>query len=124
MQRARRSLLRRDTTTAAKEIQLTDELFAELLGTNLSIASEQQELPELLLALEETLKLLEGFWVQVANSCCRIPGGQEIKVGQQILGFVEADSQQIILETQDPTWSTNMATCHLGWLSYWVIKCS
>ena len=93
----RRSLLRRDTTTAAKEIQLTDELFAELLEDKFAIASEQQELPELLVALEETSKLLEGFWVQVANSCCKIPGGQEIKVGQQILGFVEADSQQVIL---------------------------
>jgi uncharacterized membrane protein len=43
----------------------------------------------------EILDLLEGFWRQVANSSQSIRGGQEIAVGEQIVGFLEATDEEV-----------------------------
>ncbi|MEM7785622.1 MAG: hypothetical protein AAF623_19905, partial [Planctomycetota bacterium] len=96
--RARQSLFRRDKKVAVEQLEVAREILREAAGGEKFIMMEaQKEFLEILMASEKILDLIDGFWGQVVQSAQKIPGGQEIQVGEQIVGFLEADNDKFII---------------------------
>ncbi len=98
LERARRSLYRRDKVVALKSIKLANAIIDQV-HPDKSVSLSPEHVPLVLLAAEsrEIYELIDGFWQQVVASCQTIPGGQEIVTGGQTIGFIEADLEKVIV---------------------------
>lgn len=93
----RHNLQRRDAGPAAMLIMATQLQLDTLVSDGKLDAQQQQRLQTHFQALQHTHQLLEGFWAQVKSSCRPLVTGDEVKIGEQVLGFVEANSEGVIL---------------------------
>lgn len=101
IKRARRSMLRRDFPTAAVAIRSAESVVADVLTAGPAdsrLDEESQSLANLIPQAKEILTLNQGFWKQVIESAKTIPGGQEITVGEQVVGFVESAEDTFIVK--------------------------
>lgn len=98
VERARRSLFRRDKGTAIKSIELAIKILDEVRPDK-AARFEGEQIPIAAIAVEtkEIYDLIDGFWEQVVASCQAIPGGQEIIASGQTIAFVEADEEKVIV---------------------------
>ena len=98
IQRARRSLFRRDKGVTFDEIFVAEEILNDVGSTLASdYAPEYEPIVKLVASTKEVANLIDGFWQQVISSCGEITGGQEIQVGEQIVGFIEGDAEKLIV---------------------------
>ncbi len=96
LQRARRSMYRHNNPAALDSIRTAKEVVQQVRTSNDQIfVLDQQPVVGLVDESYEIVDLLEGFWRQVSNSSQAIRGGQEIVVGEQIVGFLEANAESV-----------------------------
>lgn len=96
LQRARRSLFRREKNHARNAIDNAQDILDRVVTSEeFVIAPEQKPVARLIADTSEILDLIDGFWRQVVASSKSIPGGQEIRIGEQVVGFLEGDDDQV-----------------------------
>lgn len=96
--RARISLFRRDKARASRAIENAKRIRVEVgLEPGVRFVEEQAAVASLADELTEVYDLFDGFWSQVIASSTAISGGQELKAANQIVSFVEADQDKVIL---------------------------
>lgn len=115
LQRARRSMFRRDEESATNALQSAQQLLDDTIAPESEVvAADQRPLARLVGDTEEALRLLDGFWEQVVNSCQNIPGGQEITIGQQVVGFLEADQEKFTVRNSGTNITYEYSFCPPG----------
>ncbi|MFT7634086.1 MAG: hypothetical protein ACI87E_005145, partial [Mariniblastus sp.] len=99
LQRTVRDLTRHDLRAASKSIDYANSVWAAVKSGRASaqLDASQQPVADLIVDSKLVHDLIEEFWNQVIQSCQEIPGGQEIEASGQIMSFIEADDQKIIL---------------------------
>ena len=98
IERGYRSLYRREFDTARNCFKAASSVLNSVKESeNDLIAPEQESALNRISDSEQLTKYVEGFWKQVDKSANSISGAQEIIVGSQIVGFVEAMPQSVII---------------------------
>jgi hypothetical protein len=96
--RARISLFRRDKARAGRAIENAKRIRGEVGSEpGVRFVEEQAAVASLADELTEVYDLIDGFWSQVIASSTAISGGQELNAANQIVSFVEADQDKVIL---------------------------
>ena len=96
--RARISLFRRDKARASRAIENAKRIRGEVGSEpGVRFVEEQAAVASLADELTEVYDLIDGFWSQVIASSTAISGGQELNAANQIVSFVEADQDKVIL---------------------------
>ena len=96
--RARISLFRRDKARASRAIENAKRIRGEVGSEpGVRFVEEQAAVASLADELTEVYDLFDGFWSQVITSSTAISGGQELNAANQIVSFVEADQDKVIL---------------------------
>jgi hypothetical protein len=91
-QRARKLFARGHDQRALELLGFAQSTFADV-----NVVKEQQALQQEALAAMEIGKQLDGYWNQVKSSAMAMPGGQEMEVGDQIIGFVEGREEDVVM---------------------------
>ena len=95
LERARRSLYRREKSVASKSAQAALEILNQVRkGPTDVFVAEQEPVAKLASATKEACGLVEGFWNQVIKSTNQQSGGQEIEASGSIIGLLEADQEK------------------------------
>ena len=98
IERAQRSIYRREKSAAARLLQSAEGVLEEVRkNVNDSFAPESAAVVRMVADTKEVFELVGGFWDQVVASCQRIPGGQEIRIGEQVVALIEADPEKFIV---------------------------
>jgi len=98
MDRAYRGLYRREAQVAKKSWQSANAVLGEVKQSGaVRFVPEQQAFADRVGDFEKLMSHVDGFWEQVRKSADSIPGGQEIIIVSQSVGFVEAKPQSIII---------------------------
>lgn len=98
IERAQRSIYRREKSVAAKSLRLAEEVLEEVRESeNDAFNPGQAPIVGMAADTKEILELVGGFWVQVVASSQEIPGGQEIEIGEQIIALIEADQEKFMV---------------------------
>ena len=96
--RARISLFRRDKARASRAIENAKRIRGEVGSEpGVRFVEGQAAVASLADELTEAYDLIDGFWSQVIASSTAISGGQELNAANQIVSFVEADQDKVIL---------------------------
>ncbi len=98
MENARRAMYRRDAQTAQNEIENAKSLFKKFESNKkIQLDPKQKEIQKAAYSAGNIKSLLEGFWQQVVSSAANISSGQEIRVANRAIGFVEGSEQYVVL---------------------------
>lgn len=96
--RLHRSLKRRDKATTDLLIPKGQYAFDSLTnGGKTSLLPAQQRLLTHFKSIRETKDRLQGFWNQVTNASMSLSGARNVEVGDRTLGFLEANSNGVLL---------------------------
>jgi len=115
MDRAYRGLYRRELQEAKKSWQSANAVLGEAKQSEAAqFVPEQQAFTDRVVDFEKLMSPVDGFWEQVRKSADSIPGGQEIVIGSQRLGFVEAKPQSIIIRRSGASIEYQYSFCPPG----------
>lgn len=96
-QRLNRSLFRRDKKVSQEQLESAKQILAVYDTDNTRVEDSQQHYVQLVDDAERMLESIEGFWGQVVKGTNAFKGGAEIEIGEQKLGFLEADETGFVV---------------------------
>lgn len=96
-----RSLFTRDSKTFATRLLACKTILGDGNPSQpLSLVRRQQSVAKSVKSLEDIAKYYQKFWDRVNKSSNAIVGNRVIEVGEQMLGFVEADDRGVLLRNE------------------------